>query len=207
MSDFQKPPISRDQPPKGWIGVHRLEKDKKDAPFEDLEIAPKQATLMTVSLAGFLKKILHFLIPSASTTKSEIANLDKHHIEQQLLEFKKMLMSIARDDQSHNPDFIQQLSSVWQELLQVCNDEYMTKKFPNEALKLRLLAKQLSLFPPSEDHSFGSYLSKHVGANWLPFPLINIIQELHFGYQKDPRLSEISVWLSFLNEIIHSFEN
>ncbi len=199
---FQKPPIDRDDPSKDWIRVHQMERDKKQNDYKNEEPPSNQIALMTSHLAGFIKKIFFFLTPFSSISKSEIAALDRQYLIDQLQIFKSMLLVLSKEDQSAFPHFIQGLSEVWHKLSLICNNESMNRKFPEETLKLKLLIKQILIYPPEEDHSFGSYLFKQVGTTWLPFPFIEIIQKLHYTYQKDPKLSELSMWITFLSDLI-----
>ncbi len=207
MNDFHKPPINRDEPRDYIDRVHRLEKDKKEQTSKYQAVAEKNIGFMLVNLIFFIRKAFFFLFPFAkSTTRSDIAALDKQYITEQLLIFKQILLLLAREDQGENLKYIQDFSKIWQKLNEVCNNDYMAKQFPSQALKLKLLIRQILNYPPHEDHSLGSYLFKDVGMDWAPFPFLEILKKLHHNYQKDPRLSELSVWLSFLNEIIKEIE-
>ncbi len=207
MNDFKKPPINREEP-RDYIGrAHYLERDKKEEAERYQAVAQKNIGFMLVSLVVIIRKIFFFLFPFAkSSNRSEITTLDQQYVTDQLLIFKQMLLLLARDDQGENLKYIQDLSEVWHKLNEICQNDYMLKQFPSQALKLKLLIKQILNYPPHEDHSFGSYLFKHVGMEWTPFPFLEILKKLHYSYQKDPRLSELSVWLSFLSEIIKELE-
>jgi hypothetical protein len=140
-------------------------------------------------------------------TKSRVSIVDKQQFLDDLLAFKKMLQILGNEDQSRNPEFIQQLSELWHTLQDHCNILNLpTRKNLPEAVKIKEFVDAFGKFPPSEDHTLGYYLMEYVGAEWLPFPFMDMLRHLHDQYQKRPETSEITKWLTLINALISMLE-
>jgi hypothetical protein len=199
MSDFQKSVTGRDQTPEGWIGVNPIEKDKK-AKEEFAKESKRSKSLLLASFMIFMKK---FISVFSSKEKTGSLLVDKQQLIEDLLAFSKMLQILSYEDQSHNPEFTQQLSELWHNLL---NISHLKEEKDPPFLKLRLFIKRIYSFPPSEDHSLGYYLTEYAGKEWLPFPFMDILHQLYQQNQENPQLSELHAWITQAEEIVSSFD-
>jgi len=204
MSDFKKS-VDRDQAPHGWIGVSPIEKDKKGKEHSLYKDSmPKSKSFLIVSIATYLKKILGSFF---SKSQADSTWLDKQQLLEDLIAFRKMLQILSNEDQSHNPEFTQQFSELWHNLL---DDSALgtttSKEIPPEAVKINRFIEKVCHFPSSEDHSLGYYLTKYVGNQWLPFPFMDILHQLHQEYQENAEASHLFGWITNLNEIISSLD-
>ena len=62
-------------------------------------------------------------------------------------------------------------------------------------------------YPENDEHSLGYYLTEYAGSDWLPFPFMEILQNLHFSHQTDPHNSYLSQWVKTLKEIISKIQS
>lgn len=200
MSDPSKPVEKKDEPPsQGWIGIPPIEKDKKRKNFFD-SAADKGQFILLAAFFQFMKKILNI---GSDEKKGGKTLLNDHHIVEDLISFRKMLQILSNEDQSHNAEFTQQFSEIWNNLAEHRKYLEMThKKNPLLLSQLQSFMLLLERFPPSEEHSLGYYLSHHVGNEWLPFPCMEILTKLHAAYQQDSQASPLALWIRVIDDIL-----
>ncbi|HSW86239.1 MAG TPA: hypothetical protein VLG49_01930 [Rhabdochlamydiaceae bacterium] len=202
MSDFQKS-VDRDEPKFGWIGVSPIEKDKKrkDHLPESTDGDASKSFLAAAFIVWFKKFINIF----SNRLKSQDIAVDQQQLLEDLLAFRKMLQILGNEDQSHNPEFTQQFSELWHNLIDDCNQvESLKQKNQLNISQIKLFINSMHSFPSSEEHSLGYYLSKYVGNEWLPFPFMDILHQLHQDYQESVEGSQLNQWVSMLNNAISS---
>ncbi len=121
--------------------------------------------------------------------------------------FKKVLEELAHFDKSHDPEFTNQLSLLWQNLYENCKGLDQTH-FQSDILASQIFefADVITHFPPGEDHTLGYYLSEHAGQDWIPFPFMNLLRSLHEEFQSDPSTSKLTQWLDSLASMINGRE-
>lgn len=207
MNDFQKSVGSRDKSEDWSIPpVERLEKEKKGKEeFSKATYLSSSSQLaLFESFVLFFKKILGLF---SSQDKIESDLLDQQQILEDLFAFRKMLQILANEDQSHNPEFTQQLSELWHNLLDDCKQmEIVLKEHPQTISKIKLLVNKISAFPATEDHPLGYYLEEYAGKQWLPFPFLDILHQLHQQSQEASETSELHNWISLLDELISTLD-
>lgn len=207
MSDFQKP-IERfesDQS-KDWLvpPAQRIDKDKKGKEeIQAKELKPEEAkNLMLAILTTYCKKFLELF---TSKEKISLILVDLQQIFLNLQNLKKMFQALGNEDKSQSPAFILELSELWLKLLDDCRRvEAFEKEAPEIAPKLRAIVEKVDHYPPGADHSLGYYLQEHVGKDWLPFPFMEILLNLHQQHTQNPQKSPIPSWLSLIDEAISS---
>lgn len=128
-------------------------------------------------------------------------SISRQHILEDLLALKKILQILANEDESHNPEFIQQLSEVWHNLSDDCI------QIESDEKNIFTFVQKMESYPPNEDPSLGFYLREYVGKEWLPFPFMNILQRLHEERQQHPQESELNQWMTSLNTLISSLDS
>lgn len=187
---------------KEWMipSSQSIQKDKKEKE-KPLKLTPEASKfILFATLAIYCKKFL-----AVFTDRRRTALVDLQQILQDLYAFKKMLYTLGQEDQSHNPKFTLQLSELWHHLLE---DQTLIQSLEEDKLqitpKIRALIDALNGYPPNEEHNLGFYLTQYVGAKWLPFPFMDILQTLHLEYQKSPATSMLSSWLGLLDSAISS---
>lgn len=202
MSGFDKP-IHERQRDEGVI-VARIEADKKGKePFAEL-LPESTKRILTAAMLVYLKKLFDSL-PIA--TRLEEEESDKSLLLATLQTFKKLIQLLGTKDQSKQPKFAKQLSSLWHKLTETFNsNERAQLKWPKTVKKVKKLLEEISHYPPGEEHSFGYYLKEHVGEEWLPFPYMEILTKLHKEHLRRPHESSVTKWTDILETVLNIFE-
>lgn len=201
MGDLDKNIHRKEEPsPYEKIIVNPIERDKqrKDEGYTGLKNSTRAQVFAT--LASYFKKVL-----STFSTKGQSQELvyDQKRLINNALAFKKLLMTLAKEDQSHNPDFTEQLSQLWHNLLDDCNSSSALAGAPIDILeKTKFFISQIQNFPPGADHTLGFYFTGYAGKDWIPFPFMELLQDLHNEYQASPVISVLQNWISLLDDIL-----
>jgi hypothetical protein len=200
MSDLDKNIYRKEEPsPYEKIIVNPIEKDRQEREsYTSLKSATRSQVFAT--LLSFFKKIL-----SAFSSKERGRPLvfDLQRLVQNIIAFKQQLIILSLEDQSHNPDFTQQLSDIWHRILDDCNALSLSSPGTTEVLvKAKFFISQVQNFPPGADHTLGYYFTEYAGKDWIPFPFMELLQQLHEEYNASPVISVLNNWISLLNEIL-----
>ncbi|MCX6989814.1 MAG: hypothetical protein NTX49_01925 [Chlamydiae bacterium] len=209
MSSFQNP-IQRSED--GGIekpqAISPIEKDKKEnkdyneTPEELWENEQARSVLIT-TLFSTIKKLINKL---GTSSDLELTNPDV--LKKDLESIRDLLQSLCHNDESHNAEFLYNLSELWHGLLSdFGNVDISSKDNLSIAHKISALTTDILNFPPEEDHSLGYYLTEHAGREWIPFPLMDLLQDLHRENQKDPENSKLNFWIAALNNIIDDLDS
>lgn len=198
MSGFDKP-IHERRRDEGVI-VARIEADKKGKePFAE-QLPESTKRILTAAMLVYLKKLLSSfpVVEEQSDESLLLADLQS---------LKKLLQTLGSKDQSKQPKFAKQLSSLWHKLTKNFSGKGRAQlKWPKTAEKIKILLERFDHFPQKEEHSFGYYLKEHVGEEWLPFPYMEILTRLHKEHLRNPRESMLTKWIDELEIIIDLFK-
>jgi hypothetical protein len=131
--------------------------------------------------------------------------LQRDGIKKDLQAFRKMLTFLAEVDESYNPEFILQISMVWNHVI----DNYSFVKIVDiqRSINTETLQKFIQSFesyPANSDFSLAYYMMHFPGKRWHPFPLMEIFKQLHEEAKKDFPTSKLHEWISMLDLIIPS---
>lgn len=209
MNDFQKPIQRNDKNPiEQPQAVPPIEKDKKqgrdegDYPYNDLEKEETRSFLIA-TLFSTIKKIINKI--GNSNVSDAISNPAK--LKKDLKALRDLLLILCHNDQSHNSDYLYNLSELWHGLLSdFSNIDVADRNNIPLAGKINDLTADILHYPTDEDHSLGYYLTEHAGREWIPFPLMNLLQDLYKQHQKKPIDSKLTYWASQLNDIISDLD-
>jgi hypothetical protein len=200
MSDLDKNIHRREEPsPYEKIIVNPIEKDKREKEEGYTGLKNSTRTQAFAALVSYFKKILAVV---ASKSRNQLYLYDQQHLLDDVLAFRQLLLILSVDDQSHNPDFTQQLSELWHNLLDDCNYPVSQESLPEIVNKLKFFIAQVQNFPLGADHTLGYYFNAYAGKNWIPFPFMELLQALHQEYNASPMISVLQNWISLLNEIL-----
>jgi len=199
MGDLDKNIYRKEEPsPYEKIIVNPIEKDRKDRePFTNFKGATRSQIYAT--LVSYFKKILSTF---SSKGRARPLVLDLQHLIDDIIAFRQLLIILSLEDQSHNPDFTQQLSELWHNLLDDCNTLSLSTEASEILSKVKFFISQVQNFPPGADHTLGYYFTEYAGKDWIPFPFMELLQQLHEEFTASPVISVLSNWLSLLNEIL-----
>ncbi len=203
MGDLDKNIRRREEPsPYEKIIVNPIEKDKRAREEGYTGLKNSTRTQVFATLVSYFKKILTTV---SSKGKGQLTFYDQQHLLDNVLAFRQLLIILSGDDQSHNPDFTQQLTELWHNLLDDCNSLPFSQEAPNEIVRqVKFFISQVQNFPPGADHTLGYYFTEYAGKEWIPFPFMELLQSLHEEYNASPVISVLQNWISLLNDILAS---
>ena len=208
MDNFDKPVYRRDEPPAyDKIMVNPVEKDKK--PKEDLYKSAQDSTksqVFSVLVACFRKLIL-----ALSPKEGQRYIIVEEQLLEDVIRFRQLLLVLAAKDESHNPEFTEQLTGAWHLLSEDCASLIATSETPSPLIeKIKFFIAQIENYPLGADHTLGFYFAQYAGKDWIPFPFMQLLQELHEEHQLNSLLSTLSSWIYLITEIMreagHSIE-
>lgn len=199
MDGFDKSVYRKDPEPFEKIIINPIESDKKtkDEGYKGLKSSTRVQTFATI--VAFFKKIA-----SPLKGKGQIYLTDQQELLDHVLSFRKLLQILSLEDESHHPEFTEQLSEAWHGLLDDFNaHSHSTSGMKPETIKkISFFVAQLQNYPPGADHTLGFYLTGYAGKEWIPFPFMELLQSLFEEHQATPHHSVLSNWISLLDEIL-----
>lgn len=178
------------------IIVNRVEQNKKSShSFNQFLTDLTRPSSGSLLVAFFKKFTMHFSFKNKISTKA---------LKQDLLELKQLFILLSAEDLSHQLEFIQKLSLLWHKIIEDCNPiSFSLLKDSSFLKKILEFIQIIHHFPPEEDHSLGYYLQEHVGEKWVPFPFMELLQELHEEYQKTQDKSNLAKWIENISLIVN----
>lgn len=180
------------------IKVHRIEKKKEEKENIPLSDSPHIFLLACLFILNKSLAILP-LIPQASLPFYGKADTIEH-----IASLLNALQALAREDLSHQTSFALSLSELWHKLSDDCNSILSHAEDRALVVKLKFLLSSLAHFPPGEPHSLGFYLAEHAGKDWIPFPFMEILQNLHLESLAHPTDSTLAQWIHQLSDLIET---
>jgi hypothetical protein len=200
MGDLDKNIHRKEEPsPYEKIVVSPIEKDKKE---KESYTGLRNATRFQIyaALVSYFKKFLSAFSPRG---KGQPLIFNVQNLFDNIMAFRQQLITLSAEDQSHNPDFTQQLSGLWHNLLDDCNSLTLSAEASPEVInKLKFFIAQVQNFPSGADHTLGYYFTEYAGKDWIPFPFMELLQQLHEEFNASPVISVLNNWISLLNEIL-----
>lgn len=200
MTDFKTRIDPEPLPPKDWIAVEKIEKDKrgKEELLKKNEGKGNPKLILFSSLIVFARKILTLLSSNRSRSAAFLVDTAQGLIEY-LNAFKKTLQTLSAEDKGYNPEYIQEFSDAWHNLLEgIAALEWLERKKSEEKTRIKKIVDTIGCYPSGEEHSLGFYLSEFAGKEWLPFPFMDLLHALH------EEKNNLASWISEIDQIIDS---
>ena len=174
-----------------------LDQTKKDH-FLKLDIDEK--------IAAYLFAFMHLELEALS---DEIELYTTIFIADSALQYMKNLRALFRslreEDLSKDIHYALNLSKSWHGITSY-QDTASSKELKSEAhIKIAKLIDLFYCYPSKDEHAIGFYLEKYAGENWLPFPFIKILGDLHEEYIDKKERSILSQIIKLISNIIDSF--
>jgi hypothetical protein len=185
MSDSKQSISGKGKYEEGWLGVSPLEKEKR-----------QKDEILKIDTDALLYSAFIILLKQFRTSFASNPSLDstlEQEIHEALVALRKLLQILTCEDQSHNPEYTELLSTTWHDLMQS-----QIKNFP----ELASLKEDLNNYPASEEHSLGFYLAADTGKEWHPFPFMEMLHQLHLQHRNNPAGSELHHWIELLDRIL-----
>ncbi len=203
MGDYNKKVHSREPDPYENISINPIEKDKKGKEeypkrFPD---EPSQSQIFATLISYFKKMIALF-----GFKEGEDFFLTGYlQLFEYLAAFRAKLNILTQQDESYNPEFTQQLTELWHNLVDDCNSVSASLDISSKIINnIKFLISQIYQYPSETDHPLGYYFDAYAGKEWIPFPFMDILRELYEDHQKDPSASQLSKWIFLLDDILAS---
>jgi hypothetical protein len=154
---------------------------------KEMDLA-KGAFLMLVKT--YLLRLKRVLSKSGKTKQAAIKDLK---------ELKKSLERLTKENASQDIDYLEHLANVWMQFL----DDFAAFPKDNKILyaKIKSFVDCVMAYPEKTEYSLGYYLSEFAGFEWIPFPYMEILQNLFLQYQKSPKDSILQEWIGKIDEI------
>jgi len=169
-------------------GVSHENPEKKKKKFGDEP--PKKPLPPGSFFLILLHKILDYFISLGSRSKRKIG-ID-------LYELKEAFEAMKEEDKSQDVQFLNHLSTIWHHTLE---HSLLFKRTDPFSEAFRIFLKKIQNYPEGQDHTLGYYLTEHTKGQWLPFPYMELIQELHEEHQRNPEESKLTLWTRELIEL------
>ncbi len=201
MGDYDKKVQPREPDPYENISVNPIEKDKKSKeeqqkPFQQ---EPSQSQMFSMLISFFKKMLACFRFKEGG----DLLSLEHNQLFDHLSAFRTKLSTLAQQDESYNPEFTQQLSELWHNLVDDCNSVSASLDISSRTISnIKFLISQVSEYPFGLDHTLGYYFDAYAGKDWIPFPFMDILKKLFEEHQDDPSTSQLSKWIFLLDDIL-----
>ena len=121
-------------------------------------------------------------------------------LKKELQTIKASFEALKVKDLSQDPNFLNYLAFTWLKFFKDF-DFYPIKEKEITTL-IKNFINEINSFPKENEFSLGYYLSEFAGYKWIPFPYMEILQNLHFEYQKNKENSQLEKWVNLLQEAI-----
>lgn len=191
MVDFPKP-----VDPFKHVKVDRVEEKPRE--YQKKAIKPQSVSKKTFLYLTFLNVLKSAFKIFSNGKKPQ--NIKKTPLEGELKALKSSLQALKTDNLSQNPNFLNQLAFVWLKFLKDFNFFILKDKEITE--KIKKLIHGINTYPKGSEFSLGYYLSKFAGYKWVPFPFMEILQDLFLEHQKDNKTSNLQKWTTILEDLL-----
>jgi len=182
----------------------RTQEDKKEKEKYRQLPSSEGKEILLATFFSYLKKMFDTFSPSKKLAGKVI---DQQTIIEHLQSFKKKLAELAEKDLSNSPPFATQLSDIWSLLFEDFeNVSVLERKDLKEIASFREMMDIIKHYPPESEHRLGYYLLQHAGEDWLPFPFIEILKQLHDQHLEDPKTSTLTTWQTLIDNVITNFK-
>lgn len=178
----------------------RTQEDKKEKEKYRQLPSEEGKEILLATFFSYLKKMFDTFSPSKKLAGKVI---DQQTIIEHLENFKKKLTELAKQDLSNSPPFATELSNIWSLLFEDYeNIAVLERKDLKEVSSFREMMDIIKHYPPESEHRLGYYLLEHAGEDWLPFPFIEILKQLHDEHLEDPKTSTLTTWQALIDNVI-----
>ena len=147
-----------------------------------------------------LQKLQQAIRLFSNTKNKEKVEIKETPLHKELQTIKSSLESLQAKNLSNDPEFLNYFAFIWLKFLKDFNlfllkDEKITEI-------ITTFMHEINTFPKDAEFTLGFYLSEFAGYKWIPFPYIDILNNLHIEDQKEKENSHLSKWINTLNELL-----
>lgn len=195
MDSFQNPVTPPD--PYDRYRIEPTERERESRSQGGWGGPPDDKKGLVARLLRSLHRILSRILETPRQEKTAVA------IAGSLRSLKAAFEILKREDRSEDIQFLNHISQIWLHLLE--EGLTLTRATPaGEGLKEFI--KKIEHYPAHQSHTFGYYLSEFAGQKWIPFPYMDLIQQLHEEHLKSPEISVLTEWTRLLDTLLLQVE-
>ncbi len=202
MGDLRIDP--NNEPPKDWLAVNKIERDRRAKEEEDDKCSLEDALLPSILLKGhllaFAQKVLILL--TSSHRKSMTLLIKETDLSRYLHEIKKCLIDLKEKDLSHEPRFLTELSKALRDSSHatLMVEWLIRKKAPlNE--KVKDFLDSIYTYTSGSGNALGFYLTEDMGKEWFPAPFMELLLHLHQESLSQKSQSILATWIAQIDKI------
>jgi len=168
------------------------EEEKKKEP-----LVPKLVSKKLFLYMAFLKIVSNLLSKFISNKPKNIIRTPLH---KELLTIKSSLQALKDENLCQDGEFINFFAYIWMKFFKD-QDLYQLKNDQINSL-LNQLVEEINSYPKNAEFSLAYYVTEFAGYKWVPFPYMDILQNLHLENKKDPQNSHLSKWIDIINKLL-----
>lgn len=143
-------------------------------------------------------KILSNLVNSL--TKRKPKDLDGTPLHKEIVTIKASLTSLKEKNLCQDSEFLNYFAYIWMKFLK--DYEYYVLKNEKATSLIKKIIDEINEYPKNAEFTLGYYISEFAGYTWVPFPYMEMLQNLHLEYQKDLLNSHLSKWISLIDQLL-----
>lgn len=185
------------------LRTHRIFADKHSQIVEYRNVQFLSTMLMRLHLCQLFEELAEEFLGKRKPTQS----LLETSLIKILHTFCKHLQLLMEHNLSQDVKFVANLSYLWHGILHHINECDLLMQPPKHVQSLKTVMKQIFQFPKKSDHSFGYYLNEYAGEKWLPFPFMDLLNQLHEEALLKKERSTLGDWCRSLILVLHPLEN
>ena len=146
---------------------------------------------------SFLKILSNLL---NAFTKKSAKGLGGTPLHKEILTIKKSLSSLKEKNLCQDPEYLNYFAFVWMKFLK--DYDYYVLKNEKATNLIKKIIDEINEYPKNSEFTLGYYISEFAGYSWVPFPYMEMLQNLHLEDKKDPINSHLSHWISIIDELL-----
>jgi hypothetical protein len=164
---------------------HRQEQEQKQKKKKNIV---KAAFLCVIR--DFLKKMKVLKPVSPTAVLNDLKSINSY--------FEKL----SKENLSQDVKFLAKIAKTWADFLD--NYALLSKKnYKDLHSQIKSFIKTINSYPEKTEFSLGYYLAEFAGFKWVPFPYMEILNDLHNEFVKKPGDSHLKKWMNNLEDIIN----
>lgn len=168
------------------------EEEKKKEPLVPKLVSKKMFLYMT------LLKIVSNLL--SKFTSKQTKNIKRTPLHKELLTIKSSLQALKDKNLCQDGEFLNFFAYIWmkffkdQDLYNIRNEEITSL--------INQLVEEIHSYPKNSEFSLAYYVTEFAGYKWVPFPYMDILQNLYLENKKEPEFSHLNKWIGIINELL-----
>jgi hypothetical protein len=191
------PPDRPHGTPYSDIKIHRIEEKKVEKEEKSL---PKNKDLQKKAVAyTFLQKFKKLFEKGARHHHPQPQPVYSSDIIDLISDIHAFLTALQNKEVKEDVDSISHFSGNWNLLRKELEEQGQNRPIDKTLLEFM---QEVENYSRNESHNLGHYLFAYAGSEWLPFPFLDLLKELHYSFKKDPVNCLLTKWQKTLERIL-----